>query len=100
MSDLLHLISSIRVADVLDIALVSAIFFALFRLLLESRSRVALEGLLTVLMLSFFVYFLSRVFGLNAMQLIFERFWIIAVLAALIVFQHEFRRVLTDIGQL
>jgi len=98
--ELVQLIGAIRLSDLVDIALVSAIFFALFLLLRESRSRVALEGLLTVLMLSFLIYFLARFLQLNALELIFERFWVIAVLAVLIVFQYEFKRALTDIGQL
>lgn len=100
MEDLIRLISSIQLNDMLDIALVSAIFFSLFLLLRESRSRVALEGLLTVLLLSFLIYFLARVFNLGALEFIFERFWIVAVLAVLIVFQNEFKKALIDLGQL
>ncbi len=94
------LIRSISVADVLDIALVTALFYALFRLLRASRSSVALEGMLTLLLLSFFIFFIARFLHLNALRLVFERFWIVLVLAALIMFQNEFKRALVDLGQL
>jgi len=94
------LIISMEWNDVLDIALVSVIFYMLFRLLRESRSSVALEGMLTLLLLSFFVFFMSRFLNFSAMELIFERFWIVLVLAVLILFQNDFKRALVDLGQL
>ncbi len=94
------LIISMQWNDVIDIALVSCIFYSLFRLLRESRSSVALEGMLTLLLLSFFTFFLAKFLNLNALELVFERFWIVIVLAALILFQNEFKRALVDLGQL
>jgi len=94
------LIRSMQWNDVLDIALVSITFYSLFRLLRESRSSVALEGMLTLLLLSFFIFFVAKFIGLNALELVFERFWILIVLAALILFQNEFKRALVDLGQL
>ncbi|OPZ18133.1 MAG: DNA integrity scanning protein DisA [candidate division BRC1 bacterium ADurb.BinA364] len=100
MRDLWRLILTIQPHDIVDIALVSSIFFCLLLLLRESRSRVALEGLLTVLLLSFVAYFFARIFNFSALELIFERFWVIIVLAVLIVFQNEFKKALIDLGQL
>lgn len=94
------LIISMQWNDVIDIVLVSCIFYSLFRLLRESRSSVALEGMLTLLLLSFFTFFLAKFLNLNALELVFERFWIVIVLAALILFQNEFKRALVDLGQL
>jgi len=94
------LILSIQIADALDIALVTVLFYSLFRLLRQSRSRLALEGLLTVLLLSFFAYFVANAFHLTGLRLIFERFWIIVILAVVIMFQNEFKRALVDLGQL
>lgn len=100
MSLLRGLIVSMEWTDLLDIALVTVIFYSLFRLLRKSGSSVALEGMLTLLLLSFFIFFLAQFLSLNALELVFERFWIVIVLAALILFQNEFKRSLVDLGQL
>ena len=94
------LIRSMGLVDVFDIAVVTIIFYSLFRLLRESRSSVALEGMLALLLLSFSIFFIARFLNLNALGLVFEQFWIVIVLAALILFQNEFKRALVDLGQL
>ncbi|MCX8035983.1 MAG: diadenylate cyclase CdaA [Candidatus Sumerlaeia bacterium] len=86
--------------DILDIAMVATIFYLLFALLRETRSAVALQGLVTLLLFSFLVYFLAETAGLNAVTLIFRSFWIVIVLVFIVTFQHEFKRALTSIGQM
>lgn len=86
--------------DVVDILLVAALFFMLFSLLRETRSYAALRGLMIILIASFFIFFMAKFLKMSALTLIFERFWIVAVLVFLIVFQNEFRKALTDIGQI
>jgi len=86
--------------DVLDILIVAAIFYLLFSTLRETRSAVALQGLVTLLLFSFLVYFLAEMAQLNAVILIFKSFWIVIVLVFIVAFQHEFKRALTSIGQM
>lgn len=86
--------------DVVDILMVATLFFMLFSLLRETRSYAALRGLMIILIGSFFFFFVAKFLKMSALTLIFERFWIIAVLVFLIVFQNEFRKALTDIGQI
>ena len=100
MKELLGIIAGMQFADLIDIFLVSALFYFLFALLKETRSAVALRGLISIMFVSFLVFFLAKLFNLSAVMLIFERFWIIVVLVFLIVFQNEFKKALTDIGQL
>ena len=100
MREFLSLIETMQISDVVDIIIVSALFFALFALLRETRSSVALRGLISILILSFMMFFLAKAANLVAVALIFERFWIIVVLVFLIVFQNEFKKALTEIGQL
>ena len=101
MKELFEIVSSsLTIIDLIDILLVSLLFYLLFSLLKGARSSVALRGLVTILFLSLLIYFLAMTLNLKATVLLIERFWLVAVLVFLIVFQHEFRRVLTEIGQM
>lgn len=98
--ELLGHISTMNMADVVDILAVAALFYFMFSLLRGTRSSVALRGLITLLLASFLIYFLAQSFGLVAVVMIFENLWIVIVLVFMIVFQNEFKKALTDIGQL
>ncbi|MFH0793199.1 MAG: diadenylate cyclase CdaA [bacterium] len=100
MSEFWALISTIQLTDVLDILIVSAIFYTLFSVLRETRSSVALRGLIAILVSSFLIFLIARALKLRALELMFERFWVVIVLVFLIVFQNELKKALTDIGQL
>jgi diadenylate cyclase len=91
---------SLLVPALLDIALVAVPFYVIFALLKESRSFVALYGIISMLMMSFVLYLVAKILDLQATLLIYERFWIIVVLVFLIVFQNELRKGLTDVGRL
>jgi diadenylate cyclase len=100
MHDLYDLYVPHTVVDILDIFIVAAVFFLLFSLLRETRSAVALRGLVSLLLLSFLVYFLAQAAQLQAVTLIFRSFWVVIVLVFIVAFQHEFKRALTSIGQM
>lgn len=85
--------------DIIDILIVAAIFYLLFSMLRETRSAIALRGLISLLLFSFVVYFLAGLAKLNAVTLIFRSFWIVVLLVFIVAFQHEFKRALTNIGQ-
>lgn len=99
MQDLLITIQFMNGLDVLDIGLVAIFFFVIFSLLRETRSFVALMGFVTVIVVSLILFLIARTYELKAMALIFTHFWIIGVLLFLIVFQNEFKKALTAIGQ-
>lgn len=86
--------------DFVDILIVAAVFYLFFSLLRETRSPVALRGLVSLLLLSLVIYFLAEVARLNAVTLIFRSFWIVVVLVVTVAFQHEFKRALTNVGQM
>lgn len=100
MSNILHFFSSLRLADLLDIAVVTALFYTLLVVLRETRSTAAMRGVLGAIVGCFLVYTLARWTGLTATAMLFERFWIVILLALLIIFQNEFRKALMDLGQL
>lgn len=100
MDDLLSLFATMDLADVVDIVLVALLFYFIFALLKGTRSWVALRGMITLLLLSFLVYFFARAARLSAVSMIFQNTWIFIVLVFMIVFQNEFKKALTDLGQL
>jgi diadenylate cyclase len=100
MTELLVTIRNMRLLDVVDILAVALFFYAIFALLRESRSHVALRGFITVMIGSVIIFLVARAWRLQAMVMIFENFWIVVVLVFLIVFQNEFKKALTDIGQM
>jgi diadenylate cyclase len=89
-----------QIVDVIDILLVAGLFYLLFSLLKETRSAVALRGLIAILLISFGVFFVAKYAHLSAVAIIFERFWVIGILVFVIVFQNEFRKALTEVGQI
>jgi diadenylate cyclase len=100
MGDVYDLYFPHTMVDFVDILIVAAVFYLLFSLLRETRSAVALQGLVTLLLFSFLVFFLAEMAQLNAVTLIFRSFWIVIVLVFIVAFQHEFKRALTNIGQI
>ena len=94
------LITTINFADILDILAVAALFFFIFSLLRGTRSHIALRGMITLLLTSFVIYFIASVSNLAALKMIFAKVWIVILLVFVIVFQNEFKKALTDLGQL
>lgn len=86
--------------DIVDILIVAAVFYLIFSLLRETRSAVALRGLVSLLLFSFIAFFLAEAARLNAVTMIFRSFWIVVVLVFIVAFQHEFKRALTSVGQM
>lgn len=100
MQEIWLILRTISATDLLDIVLVAIPFYAIFLILREARSYIALWGIVSMMVLSFIIYLFARVANLEATALIYERFWIIVVLVFLIIFQGELKRAMTDIGRL
>ncbi|HOE96434.1 MAG TPA: diadenylate cyclase CdaA [Candidatus Sumerlaeota bacterium] len=100
MQELTTSIMNFRLLDLADILLVALFFYGIFAILRETRSFVALMGFVTFTLASLLLFLIALTWDLQAMILIFQNFWIVVVLIFLIVFQNEFRKALTDLGQL
>lgn len=100
MEQLATTITNMRLGDSLDIILVALFFYAVFALLRQTRSSLALKGFIAFMICSLLMYLLALSLNFKAMILIFKDFLITVVLIFLIVFQSEFRKALTDLGQL
>lgn len=100
LSTLVSLTAGMTIRDVIDILMVSLVFFLLFNMLRRSRSQTALRGLVIVLTTTLMFYLLTLVAELNATKALITRMWVVIVLIFLIVFQSEFKKALTDYGRL
>ena len=94
------IVKGMELNDMVDILLVATVFYGIFALLRGTRSPAALQGLVIMLVGSFVIYSLASVFQLTALREVFRSFWVIAVLLFIVVFQHDFRRSLMQVGQL
>lgn len=99
-SDILSLLSSLQLRDVVDILMVSMIFYFLLNMIRQSRSQVALRGMMIVLGTMFIFYLITLLGDFSATRALLERLWVVIVLIFLIVFQGEFRKGLTEYGRL
>jgi diadenylate cyclase len=100
MQQLLGLLRNFGLNDALDIIVMTTLFFFILSLLRETRSSVALRGLVALILFSFGGYVLAKLLNLSGVAYIFGNFWIIIVLIFLIVFQNDFKKALTDLGQM
>jgi diadenylate cyclase len=88
------------VRDGVDILMVAFVFFLLFSFLRESRSQVALRGLIIVLFTTVVLYLVTILAELTTMSRLFEQVWMIIIMVFIIVFQNEFKKSLTEWGRL
>jgi len=100
MQQILGLLKNFAITDAVDILVMTALFFFILSLLKETRSFVALRGLVALILFSFFGYVLAKALNLAGVAYIFGNYWIIIVLIFLIVFQNDFKKALTDLGQM
>jgi diadenylate cyclase len=100
MQQILGLLKNIGIVDAADILLMSALFYLILSLLRGTRSSVALRGLVALILISFGGYIAAKSLNLTGVAYVLGNFWIIIVLIFLIVFQNDFKKALTDLGQM
>lgn len=86
----------VTILDVLDVVMIAYILYMLYKFLRGTRAIQMAVGLLIILMLSALV----NVFNLSGMAWIFNNLKTIWLIAFVIVFQPELRRLLLNIGQI
>ena len=91
----LNTIKNISVWSVVDILVVSYIFYKIYKLMQETRSEQLLKGLVLVLIL----LPISYVLKLNMLNFIINKTLTIGVLSVVIIFQPEIRRALEHLGR-
>ena len=85
----------IGIIDVLDILLVTYIFYKLYMIMQKTRAVQMFIGLILIFIVSFF----AQAFRMQEMTWIFEKLSTVWLVAFVILFQPELRRVLTMMGQ-
>ncbi|MCL1996217.1 MAG: diadenylate cyclase CdaA [Defluviitaleaceae bacterium] len=91
----LNPLSTISILDFIDIAIIAFIIYRLTRWLLTTKARSLLKGIIVILI----VWGLSFVLGFTAIFWLVNSFFSIGVIAMIIVFQPELRRVLEELGR-
>lgn len=99
-SDLISLTANMGFRDVVDILMLALLFYFLLHMIRQSRSQVALRGLMIVLGGTLVFYLVTALGELSAMRALLGRAWIVLVVLFLIVFQNEIKKGLTDYGRL
>lgn len=87
--------SYITPVDILDIIFLSAIVFFTIKLMRETRAEQLIKG---IVVLGVILFFLEQL-GFKVMGIIAETFFNIGILAIIIMFQPELRRILERVGR-
>lgn len=88
-------IETFRARDVIDIFIISVLFYQTYRLLAGSRAWNVVRGLIALAVL----WFLATQFNLSATSWLFNRVAPVAFLAVVVVFQPELRAALERVGR-
>lgn len=90
---------SISRGDVVDIIVLTIIFFGIFTVLRESRSFTALRGLAITIALGTALWITATAAGLTATRRMLEGSLTLVFISFVILFQNELKKALTDFGQ-
>ncbi len=91
----IRVVMSITVFDIIDILLLTYLVYVIIKLVRETRAQQLLKGIL-ILMLIFVVV---QICNLKVMSYLFENFFQVGIIALVIVFQPELRRILERVGR-
>ncbi len=93
-NNFLRVLMSITVFDVVDILLLALFIFLIIKLMQETRAEQLLKGIMVMMLL----FFLVQICQLKVMSFLFQNFLQVGLLAVVIVFQPELRRMLEKVG--
>lgn len=91
----LRIVRSVTVFDVIDILLLTFLIYALISLMRETRAMQLLKGIFLLLL----VFILVKSFELKVMGYLIDNFLQVGIIALIIVFQPELRRILEKVGR-
>ena len=90
----LDTVSDMRIADVIDIFILSLILYFLYKFIRDRRAGKLAIGLGAI----FVLFFVSSIFNMHALGFVFDNFYQVGLIAVLIVFQPEMRAALEKVG--
>ncbi len=90
-------ISSIRIKDIIDILLMTYIIYKGFKLVRETKAQQLITGIFIILV----IYFIASpsVLDLRMMSYLLDNFFQVGLIALVVVFQPELRRILERVGR-
>ncbi len=94
MNNLLRVIMSITVFDVIDILLLAVLICVVIKFMQDTRAEQLLKGILILVVL----FLVVQACQLKVMSFLFQNFFQVGLLAVVIVFQPELRRMLEKVG--
>ena len=91
----IRVVMSITVFDVIDILLLTYLIYMVFKLLRETRAEQLLKGILILAV----IFIVVQACQLKVMSFFMENFFQVGIIAIVIVFQPELRRMLEKVGR-
>lgn len=95
LNQIIYAVSHIRVFDILDILIIAYIIYKTIGFLRESRAGQLVKGIIILLV----VYFVANWWDLASLQWILSKVMNSVLLAAVVIFQPELRRILENVGK-
>ena len=92
---MLSVISSIQILDVIDMVLMAYIIYKGFKIIRETKAQQLITGIIIFIV----IYALSALLKLKVMSFLFGNFFQVGLIAIIVVFQPELRRVLERVGR-
>lgn len=92
---ILSVVSSIQLLDVIDMVLMAYIIYKGFKIIRETKAQQLITGIFIFVV----IYALSALLQLKVMSFLFGNFFQVGLIAIIVVFQPEFRRVLERVGR-
>jgi diadenylate cyclase len=93
--DLAGTVKSFGILDFIDIALIAYLIYKTINLVKETRAEQLVKGILLLA----FSYFIANIFELKTMSFLLKNIFQIGVIALIVLFQPELRRVLEKVGR-
>lgn len=91
----IRIVQSVTIFDVLDILLLTFLIYSLIKLMRETRAMQLLKGIFLLLL----VFIVVKSFDLKVMGYLIDNFLQVGIIALIIVFQPELRRILEKVGR-
>ena len=95
LEDLMGILISIRVTDILDIIIVAFLLYKLLEFIKETRAQQLFRGILLIVA----AFIASEVLDLSLLNWLLTRLVTVGLIAVVIVFQPEIRRALEQLGR-
>ncbi|MCX7919956.1 MAG: diadenylate cyclase CdaA [bacterium] len=85
--------------DILDILLVTALFYGIIKFLRGTRSVQVIQGLIILVIATLLISFIAQRLELTTIAWIINKFWTVWLVALIVIFAPDIRRTFAQLGQ-